>query len=559
MQQIGRYRIERELGRGAMGVAYLAVDPAIGRPVVIKTIRILELAEAADRLRLRDRLLHEARSAGILSHPGIVTIYDVAEEGELAYIAMEFVNGPTLEQLLNRDQPLEPGVLFRILRETASALDYAHKKGIVHRDIKPANIMIDENGAVKITDFGIAKIPASQLATQAGLVLGTPSYMSPEQALGRPVDGRSDQFSLAVIAYEMLTGEKPFAAEEVPSLVYKIAHEPPPHAHSINATLGWPVDVVLRRALEKGPAARFATCAEFVTALESACRSCKDWKPLPRGRSESLPTVAAAPAQAWPAPGEQGGPLSEPPRRRAGPRKDVVVTAFVAILTIGLISLILIWLLGRDRSPARAPQNPEPPAAIAAQDDRPSPAGPAVQQTVEEPAPLAAGAETPTEEPLPATKPARPPAQPAAVTPSVVEETVVTLRTSPAGASVILNGDATRRCTAPCAISLPPGRYSAAATLDGYRTALRIFTVPQEPDISLSLVRMTGQVRILSLPPGAAIFVNGQKQAQATPATLELPVGKHMIAVAREGFARSQQEIEVKDNAFLSLSFTLGQ
>ncbi|HSW49969.1 MAG TPA: serine/threonine-protein kinase, partial [Bryobacteraceae bacterium] len=213
MHRIGRYEIEAELGRGAMGVVFRALDPAIGRTVAIKTIRLADLGGAEDRDRLGNRLLHEARSAGVLSHPGIVTIYDVSEHDDLAYIAMEFVNGPTLEQVLSSGEPPDPSLLFRVLKTTAAALDYAHKKAIVHRDIKPANIMIHEDGAVKITDFGVAKIQAGQLATQTGMVVGTPCYMSPEQALGRPVDGRSDQFSLAVVAYEMLTGEKPFGSE----------------------------------------------------------------------------------------------------------------------------------------------------------------------------------------------------------------------------------------------------------------------------------------------------------------------------------------------------------
>jgi serine/threonine protein kinase len=184
MEQIGRYQIQRELGRGAMGVVFLAKDPAIGRPVVIKTIRLREVADPQERQRLRERLLQEARMAGALSHPHIVTVYDAGEQGDLTYIAMEYVNGPTLEQLLSRETALEPAEVLRILRETASALDYAHQKGIVHRDVKPANIMIHENGAVKITDFGIAKIQSSPLATQAGLVLGTPQLHVPGASPG---------------------------------------------------------------------------------------------------------------------------------------------------------------------------------------------------------------------------------------------------------------------------------------------------------------------------------------------------------------------------------------
>src|SRR6202007_2992931 len=158
MDRIGRYKIVRELGRGAMGVVYHAIDPNIGRPVAIKTIQLGGPRNADEREGLRERLFREARSAGILSHPGIVTIYDVEQQGELAYIAMEYVDGPTLDQLLSSGQATPPEQLFSILGQTAAALDYAHGKGIVHRDIKPANIMIARNGTAKITDFGIAKV-----------------------------------------------------------------------------------------------------------------------------------------------------------------------------------------------------------------------------------------------------------------------------------------------------------------------------------------------------------------------------------------------------------------
>ena len=294
MESIGRYKIEAELGRGAMGVVFRALDPAIGRTVAIKTIHLPDFADPAEHDRLRNRLLHEARSAGVLSHPGIVTIYDVAEADDLAYIAMEFVNGPTLEEVLSHAQPPDAATIFRVLRETAAALDYAHKKGIVHRDIKPANIMIHEDGTVKITDFGVAKIPASQLATQAGVVLGTPCYMSPEQALGKPVDGRSDQFSLAVIAFEMLTGEKPFDSDQMAAVVYKIAHESPPEVQRLNPTLGWPVELVVRRALEKGTGGalshlrrvrqRFGSFLQVLQGLETAAARGQPEPPDSRGR-----------------------------------------------------------------------------------------------------------------------------------------------------------------------------------------------------------------------------------------------------------------------------------
>src|SRR5579885_1336493 len=208
MDRIGRYKIVRELGRGAMVVVYHAIDPNIGRPVAIKTIHLGDARKPEEQERMRERLFREARSAGILSHPGIVTLYDVEQQDDLAYIAMEFVDGPTLDQLLSTQPTIAADKLFSILAQTAAALDYAHQKGIVHRDIKPANIMIAADGTVKITDFGIAKIAASEQFTLTASIVGTPHYMSPEQVQGLSIDGRSDQFSLAVIAFEMRSEER---------------------------------------------------------------------------------------------------------------------------------------------------------------------------------------------------------------------------------------------------------------------------------------------------------------------------------------------------------------
>ena len=577
MDHIGRYKIEGELGRGSMGIALRALDPAIGRTVVIKTIRLAELGDPEERKRLRDRLFHEARSAGTLSHPGIVTVYDVAEEDELAYIAMEFVNGPTLDQLLSSEQPLEPATVFRVLRETAAALDYAHKRGIVHRDIKPANIMIHEDGAVKITDFGVAKIPASQLATQAGTVLGTPSYLSPEQALGKPVDGRSDQFSLAVVAFEMLAGEKPFASDEMAALVYKIAHEEPAPLHALNTSLGWPVEVVLKKALEKGPAARYRTCTEFASALEAACGACRGWAPIPRGHSQNLPTIAVevpvqqavgrTPATApdllfrhdeLPAGQfqETAPTPSETLQLGSGRRKTIVVSVLSALATIAVISLALIWIIGRQTpGPPPAPVKDAPTGGSAAA--RPSPAGPASST----PASQSPSGTAPEATPAPVTKPEQVPPSPApARSPARgAVPTAVDLRTSPPGVRVVLDDNPELSCTSPCSVSLPPGRHTAAATLAGYRPALRIFTVPDEDSLLLYLAQMAGEVQVLSEPPGAMIFVDDQRQSQITPATLGLPAGRHVIAVVKDGFRRQEQELDVKDSAFIRVSFTLGR
>src|SRR5882724_8993452 len=256
MDRIGRYKIVRELGRGAMGVVYHAIDPNIGRPVAIKTIQFGPTRKPEELERMRERLFREARSAGILSHPGIVTIYDVDQQEGLAYIAMEYVDGPTLEQLLSGSGSLPSERMFSILGQTAVALDYAHSKGIVHRDIKPANIMVTADGTSKITDFGIAKITASEHLTMTGSIVGTPHYMSPEQVQGQAVDGRSDQFSLCVIAYEMLTGEKPYTGEHLTTVVYKMVAEEPAAPRRLNPTLTPAIEAVVRKALAKRPDAR---------------------------------------------------------------------------------------------------------------------------------------------------------------------------------------------------------------------------------------------------------------------------------------------------------------
>ena len=269
MEQLGRFQVIAEVGRGGMGIVYQAIDPVLQRPVALKTVRLLEFEDVDERRMQRDRLLREARAAAILSHPGIVTIYQIEEDQGVAYIAMEFVEGRTLSQLLEVDPTPKKRHVFHILKQVADALDYAHGKGVVHRDIKPGNIMIQQGGVVKITDFGIAKATAG-VRTQTGIQVGTPFYMSPEQILGHPVDGRADQYSLSIVAYQMLTGERPFSADTLPTLIYRILREEPRPDNNLLTTLGGPVDLALRRAMSKQPGNRFTTCTEFINCLEAA-------------------------------------------------------------------------------------------------------------------------------------------------------------------------------------------------------------------------------------------------------------------------------------------------
>jgi serine/threonine protein kinase len=212
-QRIGRFVITHELGRGSMGVVYKAIDPLIEREVALKVSRLQRLADGHEAAFLRERLFREARSAGGLFHPGIVVILDVGQEADVPFIAMEYIEGPSLSQMLAARPRIDRGEALGFLRQTAAALDFAHSKGVVHRDIKPANIMLQSGVTVKVADFGIAKISSSQRYTKTGAAMGTPTYMSPEQVDAQPLDGRSDQFSLAVVAFELLTGAQPFQAE----------------------------------------------------------------------------------------------------------------------------------------------------------------------------------------------------------------------------------------------------------------------------------------------------------------------------------------------------------
>src|SRR5215475_11530686 len=265
VEKIGRYEIVGELGRGAMGVVYKALDPTIGRTVALKTMRLdVHGLDAQEMVR---RFQNEARAAGVLNHPNIVTIYDAGEEDGIFYIAMEFIVGTTLHELLAEKHVLSTDEVVQIARQICRGLDYAHSNGIIHRDVKPANIMITANGTVKIMDFGIAK--SGGQVTNTGQVLGTPNYMSPEQVKGRPLDGRSDLFSMGVILYEMLTGEKPFVGQNVTTIIYKIVNETPITPRDLDVTIHPGLSAIVARLLAKSPDERYQSGADLIHDLES--------------------------------------------------------------------------------------------------------------------------------------------------------------------------------------------------------------------------------------------------------------------------------------------------
>jgi eukaryotic-like serine/threonine-protein kinase len=265
----GRYEILGELGRGAMGVVYKATDPVIGRPVAVKTIRLSEEGTGLSRPELLARFQTEARAAGLLTHPNIVVVYDAGEENGLYYITMELVEGKSLQALLDSGHHFPTSRVLRIMEQTCSALQFAHERSIVHRDIKPANLMLTADDTVKVTDFGTAKILQFGTVQQTTHVMGTPSYMSPEQVKGRPVDGRSDIFSLGVMLYEMLTGEKPFPGQSITTVIYKIVNEDPVPPRQLNPSIHPGLNSIAMRALAKEPEVRYQTCREMIEDLRN--------------------------------------------------------------------------------------------------------------------------------------------------------------------------------------------------------------------------------------------------------------------------------------------------
>ncbi|HEV3196492.1 MAG TPA: serine/threonine-protein kinase [Bryobacteraceae bacterium] len=590
MDRIGRYKIVRELGRGAMGVVYHAIDPNIGRPVAIKTIQLGGDRTPEEQERLRERLFREARSAGILSHPGIVTIYDVEQEGDLAYIAMEYVDGPTLDQLLSEREAVEPELMFSILAQTAVALDYAHQKGIVHRDIKPANIMIagpasGTPGTVKITDFGIAKVTASEQFTMTGAIVGTPHYMSPEQVQGQPVDGRSDQFSLAVIAYEILTGEKPYTGEHLTTVVYKIVAEEPAPPHRLNPTLGGAIEVAMRKGLAKKADGRFRTCQEFAEALEKACAATAGWHPMPRGGGLNEPTLVDAKKPAVVLPPSRRRLEATGTSERGRPRKSGFLTFLLAMLVVaGLLALIgwqaAPWLLKQNvRNPdtetpksAAAPRREPAPAATAPANPpaggeaKPAEAPPSETKPAEGKAADTSAAEgkphpmppaTPTvaakpPEPEPGAEPPKRPSRRSSATPQAV-----TIISSPGGATATMDGNSETACTTPCSIDAAPGRHTVALSVPGYQLERREVDVGSSPQEMPAVVLhpIGGTVWLTSVPPGAAVMVNGKRIAQVTPAQIPLSPGTYKITVEKDG-KQASGAVEVRSGiVYLKLSF----
>jgi tRNA A-37 threonylcarbamoyl transferase component Bud32 len=515
-----------------MGVVYKAQDPAIGRIIAIKSIRLSDLTDELERQRLRDRLFREAQSAGILSHPGIVTIYDFSEDGGLAYIFMEFVNGPPLENLLRSSTPPDRETLVGLLRQVAVALDYAHRKGIVHRDVKPSNIMVHEGTTAKVTDFGIAKL-ASQNMTQSGMIVGTPSYMSPEQIEGKAVDGKADQFSLAVVAYEALTGAKPFSADSLPTLFLRIVRDEPLKPTQMNRSLPAEINDVLSRAMAKNPADRFASCSDFMAALSQALRLSPNWVALPQAdQTVMLPAGTDSTADhampVPPSPAERSAELTAARQRRTV-RGFLTVAVTAAVFATAIILLV----------PRLVPRQAAAPAM--------SPAAEALPEPVEH-------------KPQPAEPKAEPPATPLVAepvpkvdVPALPQSASFTLTATPAGAAAVFDDDEEITCRTPCKVTLRAGRHSFVLRADGYREAVRIFNLPHDTGLIVNMEKSGGTFSLTTNPAGLTVILDGQAQLRQTPAAYSLATGPHTVELLK-GTERKSFKIDIKDGVTLSQS-----
>jgi serine/threonine-protein kinase len=382
---IGRYEILEEIGRGSMGVVYRARDPRLGRVVALKCVAFTFPLAAGEEEEFLHRFYQEAQIAGRLTHPNIVTIHDVGtrESEGTAFIAMEHVTGTNLQELLAGGGRLPIPQVGDVAKQVADALDYAHGCGVVHRDIKPGNIVLMSGGQVKILDFGIARAPSGANGTKPGRLLGTPNYMAPEQVTGGTVDGRADQFALAVTLYHLLTGERPFVGESLTAISYQVVNVHPAPPSRLNPSLPPGIDPILARALSKNAADRYLRCQDFTAEFAQVLASWKEAadKAVHRTLVSGIEEARAAVGQA----AESGGV-----RAFVGSGPWAVARWMVFLVSLGLLALTPYLLPARGREagatglpPAAAPPRPAadwtrvlPP--------QPAPAAPA-------PAPQAAG------------------------------------------------------------------------------------------------------------------------------------------------------------------------
>jgi serine/threonine-protein kinase len=566
LQTVGRYEITGELGRGAMGVVYKALDPTIGRTVALKTMRLdVHGLDAKEMVR---RFQNEARAAGVLNHPNIVTIYDAGEQDGIFYIAMEFIEGTTLHEVLAEQRVLATDEVLQLTRQICRGLDYAHSNGIVHRDIKPANIMITGNGTVKIMDFGIAKTGGQ--VTNTGQVLGTPNYMAPEQVKGRQLDGRSDLFSLGVILYEMLTGEKPFVGQNVTTIIYKIVNENPITPRDLDVTVHPGLSAIVTKALAKAPDDRYQTGADLVRDLEN-------YKLAGPVRSGSTAAVSPAPAPektvvlpvrvvsgstvraaaAAPAPVRWPIPLRRPTTAILSSKRSVLLATVVTVVVLGCA----MGGYAYHRTQVKMRQLAEQAKAKDAQ-----------MQAAREPIAIAIPAPTPNNEVIapdttvkffPTKKSksaaAQPAPQKATSSPNkvFVQQSELKLLSQPDGAKVEIDGWSEPNWVTPFTAShLAAGRHIIVFSKSGYlQQTQNIESIATKSiDVSAQLAPAVSTIVVTSNPQGANVWIDGKDSGAVTPTQLTVEKGFHKVTVRKAGFKDMSTEDTIAEGQTMSFS-----
>jgi serine/threonine-protein kinase len=467
--KLGRFQVASVLGQGAMGVVYLAHDPEIGRPVAIKTVRP-EAVGGESAQEIEARFLKEAKLAGRLQHPNIVTVYDVGRAGDTLFIAMEYVDGRPLTRYLVSSDSLPLSAKVSIVRQVAEALGHAHERGVLHRDVKPGNILVGADGRVKVTDFGIGKFTGATTSelTRTGHMVGSPAYMSPEQVRGEKLDGRSDLFSLGIVLYELLTGVRPFPGESITTLVYQILHTEPRDPLEWKSDLPVATREVVARLLAKAPEKRPADAREFVRELariekiqresEMTRRALREAAPVPGGPASTVPTPPSAPT----------GPVS-PASRPGGPPSRSAMPGVLAALAI-LVAATLFLLRQRREGVAPTAVAAAPPVTAAAV---PTAAAAPTVAPPPEPSPAQAEASRSPETVAAAPAPTAPPPSPRA-----------TRRPKPTAVVVAAAAPA----PAPAPAAAPPAAPAKPDRVDAeYRTrrAVRFTSSPQQARLYL--------------------------------------------------------------------------
>jgi len=583
LTRAGRYQIVSELGRGSMGVVYQGFDPIIGRTVAIKTM-LTEGFAPAEFEEYKARFQREAQSAGILAHPNIVTVYDFGEDSGVLYLAMEFLEGKSLQALVEEQTILPVETIIPMYEQVCSALDHAHRHRIVHRDIKPANIMILESGLVKVTDFGIAKMMSMGM-TQAGQILGTPNYMSPEQVKGRSVDGRSDIFSLGVILYELVTGEKPFGGQNITTVIYKIINENPISPRELDATIPVGLSYVIQKALAKSQDERYQTCRELAEDLRNyrsvggaaapSATVILRVPPIQAPPPEALPPparVPSAPVAAQPqvaAEPQPPRPLSVqviPPHRPQPRGASPAVWVLLTLLVVGAAGGGYYYFKYKPEHPAATPTTPtaERPAETPGTTTPPATEGgtPTTPQTEtvttppsNPPTETAAAQNTPSE-PKPQVREAQGPelARPTAPPPAggrgtaapKIGQLVVTSNVD--GAKITIDGRSAPGWVTPCTIpNLPAGAHSVVVSREGYSDAQESVTVEggRTATVRPTLTVPSGEINIVTNPPGIEVFIDGQAVG-LSPARKTLDVGQHTYALRQAGKEIYSSAFEIK-------------